>query len=157
MNLEKLLNFWTSLQTRERLLLKIVGILIIISFSISYVFQSAVTVNQSNDNLEAVKKDFEYVYNKANNFLIYSKSQNTLNEFTTSNEFLLSEAKIFNLLTFRLVEEDGQNILLFSDSSIENVTRFLQSVISNPSISIASVLIEPGLGNYNFKIFLTNN
>ena len=153
MNLEKLLNFWTSLQSRERLLLKIVGILITISFFISYVFQSAVTVNQSNANLEAAKKDFEYVYDKANNFLIYSKSQNALHEFTTSNEFLLSEAKAHNLSTFRLVEENGQNILLFSDPSIENVTRFLHRTISHPSISITSILIEPSSRNYNFKIF----
>jgi hypothetical protein len=117
-------------------------------------FLDGIDIDNINDT---VMKDFEYVYNKANNFLIYSKSQNTLNEFTTSNEFLLSEAKIYNLLTFRLVEDNGQNILLFSDPSIENVIRFLQSIISYPSISITSVLIEPGPGNYNFKIFLTNN
>ena len=149
----KLLNYWKSLQPREKSLLKIAAILIVTVLLGLHAYKSILLIDYKNRELEIAKNNFQYVFDKASNSSKYIKSQNSFNSFLLIDNFLISEAKANNLVSFNLKEENGKNALVFSSPSIENTVKFLDMITINQSLSVTSMTIKPQQGIFNFTIY----
>ena len=80
MNLNKLLDFWNSRQPRERLLVTILAMILIIFLATSYIFSTINSISTKTKALESSKNDFNYVLSKAKNAAGYQKTQRAIND-----------------------------------------------------------------------------
>ena len=156
MNINQLSKFWNTLQTRERFLVTILLSVLVIFLFTSYFFNVFNSIALQNRVLENSKNDFSYVYDKASNFQIYIKAQNAIKQTLSIDEYLVSEANLNNLSNFQIIEENGRKILNFSNSSIKNITRFLEIVIAHPSIIIEIIDVTPVQETYRVKVAVLN-
>ena len=83
----KLLNYWNSLQPREKSLLKIAAILIVTVLLGLHAYKSILLIDYKNRELEIAKNNFQYVFDKASNSSKYIKSQNSFNSFLLIDNF----------------------------------------------------------------------
>ena len=109
----KLNNYWQSLQDREQKLLKTVFILLPIFILILYFMGLSDSISRNQQQLDIVKNNFNYVYQKANEFLVFSQVQEEIEVFESLPEFLVHQSSEFNLLAF------GLAIFLFSVLSFD--------------------------------------
>ena len=151
---KKVLNFWHSLQPREQSLLKIAISIIVITLLSLHTYKIILLIDEKNRGLEIEKNNFQYVFDKATNSSLFIKSQNSLNDFSSVDEFLMSEAKASNFLSFSLEAENGMSALVFSDPSIKKVTRFLGTISAHPSVSVTSVNVKPKQETFLFRAYL---
>ena len=152
MNLNKLLVSFRSLESREKLLLKIVLALVPLLFFGTYYLQLSESINNNTRNATLAKSNFEYVQSKALNFQAYVESQEALLSFPESNAFMINESQNFEFSDFRLAEESGTNIFYFTSASVEKISRFVETISTHPAISIVSIALSPSENSYAVKV-----
>ena len=152
MNLNKLLVSFRSLESREKLLLKIVLALVPLLFFGTYYLQLSESINNNTRNATLAKSNFEYVQSKALNFQVYAESQETLLSFPEPNAFMINESQNFEFSDFRLAEESGTNIFYFTSASVEKISKFVETISTHPAISIVSIALSPSENSYAVKV-----
>ena len=152
MNLNKLLVSFRSLESREKLLLKIVFALVPVLFFGTYYLQLSESINSNTRNATLAKSNFEYVQSKALNFQAYAESQETLLSFPEPNAFMINESQNFEFNDFRLAEEAGTNIFYFTNASVEKISRFIETISTHPALSIVSITLSPSENSYAVKV-----
>ena len=152
MNLNKLLVSFRSLESREKLLLKIVLALVPLLFFGTYYLQLSESINNNTRNATLAKSNFEYVQSKALNFQAYAESQEALLSFPELNSFMINESQTFKFNDFRLAEESGTNIFYFTSASVEKISRFVEKISTHPAISIVSIALSPSENSYAVKV-----
>ena len=152
MNLNKLLILFRSLESREKLLLKIIFVLLPLLLLGTYYLQLSGSIDQNKRNAAVAKTNFEYVQNKALNFQAYAESQEALLSFPESNSFMINESQKFKFSDFRLTEESGNNTFYFTSASVEKISRFVETISAHPTISIISIALSPSENSYSVKV-----
>jgi len=152
MNLNKLLISFRSLESREKLLLKVVFALVPLLFFGTYYLQLSDSINNNTRNATLAKSNFEYVQSKALNFQAYAESQEALLSFPELNSFMINESQTFKFNDFRLAEESGTNIFYFTSASVEKISRFVEKISTHPAISIVSIALSPSENSYAVKV-----
>ena len=152
MNLNKLLVSFRSLESREKLLLKIVLALVPLLFFGTYYLQLSESINNNTRNATLAKSNFEYVQSKALNFQAYAESQEALLSFLEPNTFMINESQNFEFSDFRLAEESGTNIFYFTSASVEKISKFVETISTHPAISIVSIALSPSENSYAVKV-----
>ena len=152
MNLNKLLVSFRSLESREKLLLKIVFALVPLLFFGTYYLQLSESINSNTRNATLAKSNFEYVQSKALNFQAYAESQEALLSFPELNAFMINESQNFEFNDFRLAEESGINIFYFTSASVEKISRFIETISTHPALSIVSITLSPSENSYAVKV-----
>jgi type II secretory pathway component PulM len=155
--MNRILSFWTSLQDRERAIMKILAIAILIGFASLFYTNILGSINQNKNILMAKKNEFNYVYQQAQRIQLFSNSQQLLLDAQNLNEFLLAESNSFGLVNFQISEEGGKNIISFSDASIANASKFLNKASTHPSIEFTFISITPNEEGFNLKTTLIYN
>lgn len=152
--MDKIFTFWNSLQSRERLALKILLIIIVLAF-VSLFFTKVIGSISTNKNILINKKnEFSYVLSKAERIQTFVSSQQLVLSAKNTSEFLIEESVKFDLMNFRLEQQDIQNTINFSSSSVTNVSKFLNKVSSHPSLKIQSISIAPVANKFEVKVIL---
>tara|TARA_B100000780_G_C20759670_1_gene301739 strand:- start:61 stop:534 length:474 start_codon:yes stop_codon:yes gene_type:complete len=139
----KLLNFWHSLQAREKRILKFTSIIFPITLLFCYLLHMSEAIDSKKRNLLVAESTFNYVYDKANNFQKFSLVQEAISKFPASNNFIFSESQRFKLTDFQLGEEQGFPFISFKDKSATNYSQFLESLTRHPAITIQHLKITP--------------
>ena len=152
--MDKIFTFWNSLQSRERLALKILLIITVLA-STSLFFTKVIGSISTNKNILINKKnEFSYVLSKAERIQTFVSSQQLVLSAKNTSEFLIEESVKFDLMNFRLEQQDIQNTINFSSSSVTNVSKFLNKVSSHPSLKIQSISIVPVANEFEVKVIL---
>lgn len=152
--MDKIFTFWNSLQSRERLALKILLIITVLA-SASLFFTKVIGSISTNKNILINKKnEFSYVLLKAERIQTFVSSQQLALSAKNTSEFLIEESVNFDLINFRLEQQDIQNTINFSSSSVTNVSKFLNKVSSHPSLKIQSISIVPVANEFEVKVIL---
>ena len=155
--MNRILSFWTSLQDRERAIMKILAIAILIGLASLFYTNILGSINQNKNILIAKKNEFDYVYQQAQRIQLFSNSQQLLLDAQNPNEFLLAESNSFGLVNFQISEEGGKNIISFSDASIANASKFLNKASTHPSIELTFISITTNKEGFNLKTTLIYN
>jgi type II secretory pathway component PulM len=155
--MNRILSFWTSLQDRERAIMKILAIAILIGLASLFYTNILGSINQNKNILIAKKNEFDYVYQQAQRIQLFSNSQQLLLDAQNPNEFLLAESNSFGLVNFQISEEGGKNIISFSDASIANASKFLNKASTHPCIEFTFISITPNKEGFNLKTNLIYN
>ena len=155
--MNRILSFWTSLQDRERAIMKILAIAILIGLASLFYTNLLGSINKNKNILIAKKNEFDYVYQQAQRIQLFSNSQKLLLDAQNPNEFLLAESNSFGLVNFQISEEGGKNTISFSDSSIANASKFLNKASTHPSIELTFISITPNKEGFNLKTTLIYN
>jgi len=152
--MDKIFTFWNSLQSRERLALKILLIITVLA-SASLFFTKVIGSISTNKNILINKKnEFSYVLLKAERIQTFVSSQQLALSAKNTSEFLIKESVDFDLINFRLEQQDIQNTINFSSSSVTNVSKFLNKISSHPSLKIKSISIAPVANEFEVKVIL---
>ena len=152
--MDKIFTFWNSLQSRERLALKILLIITVLA-SASLFFTKVIGSISTNKNILINKKnEFSYVLSKAERIQTFVSSQQLVLSAKNTSEFLIEESVKFDLMNFRLEQQDIQNTINFSSSSVTNLSKFLNKVSSHPSLKIQSISIAPVANKFEVKVIL---
>ena len=152
--MDKIFTFWNSLQSRERLALKILLIITVLA-STSLFFTKVIGSISTNKNILINKKnEFSYVLSKAERIQTFVSSQQLVLSAKNTSEFLIEESVKFDLMNFRLEQQDIQNTINFSSSSVTNLSKFLNKVSSHPSLKIQSISIVPVANEFEVKVIL---
>ena len=155
--MNRILSFWTSLQDRERAIMKILAIAILIGLASLFYTNLLGSINKNKNILIAKKNEFDYVYQQAQRIQLFSNSQKLLLDAQNPNEFLLAESNSFGLVNFQISEEGGKNTISFSDSSIANASKFLNKASTHPSIELTFISITTNKEGFNLKTTLIYN
>ena len=150
----KLLDFWGSLQTNEKRMIKIILFLLPIIITSIYLVAISKKISSKKLNLEIVKSSHDYVYNKALNFQKYALAQKALSEYPEKSDFILSESLRYPLIDFQLGEEEGGMFVAFKGKSVINYSQFLESLANHPEITIVSLSITPNQELHQVKAFI---
>lgn len=154
MNLNQLIKFWNARERREKSLLIAVFTILLIALLSVFVNKIYFSITKQSRALENAKNDFYYVFEKAENALIYTKTQQSINQGLSIEEFLINEAELNQIFNLNISKENTQITLTFSHSSFENIAKFTEMINANPSISISSIDIEIMIERYQVKILI---
>ena len=150
----KLLDFWRSLHTNEKRIIKIILFsfpLIIVSIHLGEISKK---ISVKRLSLVVAQNNFEYVYDKALNFQQYSLAQKALSEYPQKRDFIFSESKRYPLIDFQLGEEAGIMFVAFQTESAVKYTQFFESLANHPEIEIVTISITPTQKSHQVKAFL---
>lgn len=150
----KLLDFWRSLHTNEKRIIKIILFsfpLIIVSI---YLGEISKKISVKRLSLVVAQNNFDYVYDKALNFQQYSLAQKALSEYPQKRDFIFSESKRYPLIDFQLGEEAGIMFVAFQTESAVKYTQFFESLANHPEIEIVTISITPTQKSHQVKAFL---
>ena len=150
----KLLDFWRSLHTNEKRIIKIILFsfpLIIVSI---YLGEISKKISVKRLSLVVAQNNFDYVYDKALNFQQYSLAQKALSEYPQKRDFIFSESKRYPLIDFQLGEEAGIMFVAFRTESAVKYTQFFESLANHPEIEIVTISITPTQKFHQVKAFL---
>ena len=150
----KLLDFWGSLQTNEKKIIKIALFLLPFIMISIYLGDISKKISAKKLNLEITKTNFEYVYDKALNYQKYLLAQNALSEYPEKSDFIFAESKLYPLIDFQVGEEEGVMFVSFKSNSAVNYSQFFESLANHPEIKIASISITPYQEVYLVKAFI---
>jgi hypothetical protein len=150
----KLLDFWESLQTNEKRMLKIILLLLPSIIASIYLVDISKKISSKKLNLVIAKTNHDYVYNKALNFQKYALAQKALSEYPEKNDFILSESLRYLLIDFQLGEEEGGMFVAFKSKSVVNYSQFFESLANHPEITIVSLSITPNQELHQVKAFI---
>lgn len=148
----RMLNSYKSLSNRERALTKSIFIATpALIFSI-YFFSQLMSIQENKNQLSISQNNFNYVFEKASNFKLFSASQKKYLRYPITEDFLIAEASKFGLTDFRLVNENNQAIIYFNDISLKNSLLYVESIANHPTLSIEAIKIIPANNVNKIKI-----
>ena len=146
----KIINFYQNLQDREKKLLFISFILIILL--ILYFMFSSLYMNyaRSSLNLEKAKSDYDYVFNKVRN-LQNSYDKKVLDESIIGNLILKNnlEGKIDNL---KISSVDTLTYVSFSSSNINDAVSVSEKLINGSLNEISRIRYQRSNNKINVQL-----
>ena len=142
MKISMLAEFWNARERRERfLLLTVLTIVVLVLLSV-YFNKAYSSIAYQSKALERSKNDFYYVFEKANNALIYQNTQQIIKQTSSIEDFIKSQAKLSEISNLKIFEDNEKQFFSFTLQSIENSVQFLEIIARHPSILIDSIDIE---------------
>ena len=146
----KIINFYQNLQDREKKLLFISFILIILLI-LYFMFSSLYkNYDRSSLNLEKAKSDYDYVFNKVRSFQ-NSYDKKVLDESIIGNILLKNnlEGKIDNL---KISSVDGLIYVSFSSSNINDAVSVSEKLINRSLNEISSISYQRSNNKINTQL-----
>ena len=142
MKLSMLSEFWNARDRRERfLLLTVVAIFILVLLG-TYFNKTFSSISYQSKALERSKNDFYYVFEKANVALTYQNTQKIINQTSSVEDFVNSQAQLSKISNLKFYEDTNKKFFSFTQQNIENSAQFLTNIASHPSILIDSIDIK---------------
>jgi len=152
--MDKIFSSWKSLQSREQIIVKILLTVLIIG-PLSLFFSNVLgSIGQNQQTLAVKKIEFNYVLRQAERIQSFVSSRQLALDSQNPAEFLLTKSAEFGLVNYRLVKENEQNSIYFSDNSIGNISQFLNAISAHPSISLFRISISPTTNKFELKVVL---
>ena len=139
-------NFFQNLQEREKKLLLLSLFLLILLLLFFFVKNMHENYSRSTLNLIKAKSDYEYVFNKVDNF---QKSINRKNLNRDSINTIIINNNLKNSITDIEYKITDTSILInFSSSNINDAVSITEKIINNHSNQVSSINYQ----NFNSKI-----
>ena len=139
-------NFFQNLQEREKKLLFLSLFLLILLFLFFVIKNMHENYSRSSLNLIKAKSDYEYVFNKVDNF---QKSINKKNLNRDSINTIIINNNLKNSITDIEYKITDTSILInFSSSNINDAVSITEKIINNHSNQVSSIKYQ----NFNSKI-----
>ena len=139
-------NFFQNLQEREKKLLFLSLFLLILLVLFFFVKNMQENFSRSNLNLIKAKSDYEYVFNKVDNF---QKSINKKNLNRDSINSIIINNNLENSITDIEYNMTDSSILInFSSSNINDAVSITEKIINNHSDQVSSIKYQ----NLNSKV-----
>jgi hypothetical protein len=139
-------NFFQNLQEREKKLLFLSLFLLILLFLFFVIKNMHENYSRSSLNLIKAKSDYEYVFNKVDNF---QKSINKKNLNRDSINTIIINNNLKNSITEIEYKISDTSILInFSSSNINDAVSITEKIINNHSNQVSSINYQ----NFNSKI-----
>ena len=139
-------NFFQNLQEREKKLLFLSLFLLILLFLFFVIKNMHENYSRSTLNLIKAKSDYEYVFNKVDNF---QKSINRKNLNRDSINTIIINNNLKNSITDIEYKITDTSILInFSSSNINDAVSMTEKIINNHSNQVSSIKYQ----NLNSKI-----
>ena len=139
-------NFFQNLQEREKKLLFIALFLLILLFLFFVIKNMHENYSRSSLNLIKAKSDYEYVFNKVNNFQksINKKilNRDSINTILINNNLQNSISEIEYNIT------DSSIFINFSSRNINDAVFITEKIINNHSNQVSSINYQ----NFNSKV-----
>ena len=146
----KIINFYQNLQDREKKLL-LVSFILIILLILYFMFSSLYkNYDRSSLNLEKAKSDYDYVFNKVRSFQ-NSYDKKVLDESIIGNLLLKNnlEGKIDNL---KISSVDGLIYVSFSSSNINDAVSVSEKLINGSLNEISSISYQRSNNKINTQL-----
>ena len=146
----KIINFYQNLQDREKKLL-LVSFILIILLILYFMFSSLYkNYDRSSLNLEKAKSDYDYVFNKVRSFQ-NSYDKKVLDESIIGNLLLKNnlEGKIDNL---KISSVDALIYVSFSSSSINDAVSVSEKLINGSLNEISSIKYQRSNNKINTQL-----
>ena len=146
----KIINFYQNLQDREKKLL-FVSFILIILLILYFMFSSLYkNYDRSSLNLEKAKSDYDYVFNKVRSFQ-NSYDKKVLDESIIGNLLLKNnlEGKIDNL---KISSVDGLIYVSFSSSNINDAVSVSEKLINRSLNEISSISYQRSNNKINTQL-----
>lgn len=146
----KIINFYQNLQDREKKLL-FVSFILIILLILYFMFSSLYkNYDRSSLNLEKAKSDYDYVFNKVRSFQ-NSYDKKVLDESIIGNLLLKNnlEGKIDNL---KISSVDALIFVSFSSSSINDAVSVSEKLINGSLNEISSIKYQRSNNKINTQL-----
>ena len=139
-------NFFQNLQEREKKLLLLSLFLLILLLLFFFVKNMHENYSRSTLNLIKAKSDYEYVFNKVDNF---QKSINKKNLNRDSINSIIINNNLENSITDIEYNMTDSSILInFSSSNINDAVSITEKIINNHTDQISSIKYQ----NFNSKV-----
>lgn len=139
-------NFFQNLQEREKKLLLLSLFLLILLLLFFFVKNMHENYSRSTLNLIKAKSDYEYVFNKVDNF---QKSINKKNLNRDSINSIIINNNLENSITDIEYNMTDSSILInFSSSNINDAVSITEKIINNHSDQVSSIKYQ----NLNSKV-----
>ena len=139
-------NFFQNLQERERKLLLLSLFLLILLLLFFFIKNMHENYSRSTLNLIKAKSDYEYVFNKVDNF---QKSINKKNLNRDSINSIIINNNLENSITDIEYNMTDSSILInFSSSNINDAVSITEKIINNHSDQVSSIKYQ----NLNSKV-----
>jgi len=139
-------NFFQNLQEREKKLLLLSLFLLILLLLFFFVKNMHENYSRSTLNLIKAKSDYEYVFNKVDNF---QKSINKKNLNRDSINSIIINNNLENSITDIEYNMTDSSILInFSSSNINDAVSITEKIINNHSNQVSSIKYQ----NLNSKV-----
>jgi len=139
-------NFFQNLQEREKKLLFLSLFFLILLSLFFYIKNMHENYSRSTLNLIKAKSDYEYVFNKVDNF---QKSINKKNLNRDSINTIIINNNLKNSITDIEYKISDTSILInFSSSNINDAVSITEKIINNHSNQVSSINYQ----NFNSKI-----
>ena len=139
-------NFFQNLQEREKKLLFLSLFLLILLFLFFVIKNMHENYSRSSLNLIKAKSDYEYVFNKVDNF---QKSINRKNLNRDSINTIIINNNLKNSITDIEYKITDTSILInFSSSNINDAVSMTEKIINNHSNQVSSIKYQ----NLNSKV-----
>tara|TARA_B100001287_G_C22641568_1_gene510431 strand:+ start:751 stop:1197 length:447 start_codon:yes stop_codon:yes gene_type:complete len=139
-------NFFQNLQEREKKLLFLSLFLLILLLLFFFIKNMQENYSRSSLNLMKAKSDYEYVFNKVNNF---QKSINKKNLNRDSINTIIINNNLENSITDIEYNMTDSSILInFSSLNINDAVYVTEEIINNHSDQVSSIKYQ----NFNSKV-----
>ena len=139
-------NFFQNLQEREKKLLLLSLFLLILLLLFFFIKNMHENYSRSTLNLIKAKSDYEYVFNKVDNF---QKSINKKNLNRDSINSIIINNNLENSITDIEYNMTDSSILInFSSSNINDAVSITEKIINNHSDQVSSIKYQ----NFNSKV-----
>ena len=139
-------NFFQNLQEREKKLLFLSLFFLILLFLFFVITNMHENYSRSTLNLIKAKSDYEYVFNKVDNF---QKSINKKNLNRDSINTIIINNNLRNSITDIEYKISDTSILInFSSSNINDAVSITEKIINNHSDQVSSIKYQ----NFNSKV-----
>jgi len=139
-------NFFQNLQEREKKLLFLSLFLLILLLLFFFIKNMQENYSRSSLNLMKAKSDYEYVFNKVNNF---QKSINKKNLNRDSINTIIINNNLENSITDIEYNMTDSSILInFSSMNINDAVYVTEEIINNHSDQVSSIKYQ----NFNSKV-----
>jgi ABC-type sugar transport system permease subunit len=139
-------NFFQNLQDREKKLLFLSLLFLTFLLLFFFIKNSYVNYSRTSLNLIKAKSDYEYVFNKVDNF------QRTINKRNLNQDSINSiivKNNLENSITDIKYDEIDSSILInFSSLNINDAVSFTEKIINNHTDQVSSIKYQ----NFNSKV-----
>ena len=139
-------NFFQNLQDREKKLVYLSLLFLTFLLLFFFIKNSYVNYSRTSSNLIKAKSDYEYVFNKVDNF------QRTINKRNLNQDSINSiiiKNNLENSITDIKYDEIDSSILInFSSLNINDAVSFTEKIINNHTDQVSSIKYQ----NFNSKV-----
>jgi ABC-type sugar transport system permease subunit len=139
-------NFFQNLQDREKKLLFLSLLFLTFLLLFFFIKNSYVNYSRTSLNLIKAKSDYEYVFNKVDNF------QRTINKRNLNQDSINSiiiKNNLENSITDIIYDEIDSSVLInFSSLNINDAVSITEKIINNHTDQISSIKYQ----NFNSKV-----